>query len=206
MQELYKDEPNVAIAYWYFTFAATEKQKVSNFLCSLIADIYSKRRDTPQALQAAYEQSKLGRQRPTMDKMMTMLKAVMDGFQDVYLIADALDECPNGNEERPKLLDVGHQIHGWQLESVHMLVTSRREADIIRSLSAIPAPLSFFDMVEVQGAPVRNDIYEFLQKRLQRDPFRKWAHHSKWKVLKQDIIDNLASQADGMYSTLTSIQ
>ena len=62
-----------------------------------------------------------------------------------------------------------------------------------------------FDMVEVEGAPVQDDIYQFLQKRLQRDPFRKLSNHPKWRVLKQDIVDHLASQANGMYATLTSV-
>lgn len=60
LQQLRRNKANVAVVYWYFTFIDTEMQMVSNLLCSLIADICSKRRDIPQTHQTVYEQSNNG--------------------------------------------------------------------------------------------------------------------------------------------------
>jgi hypothetical protein len=130
LQELCLDEPNSMIAYWYFTFRDSGKQKVSNLLCSLIADICSNRRDTPEVLQKVYEQSNHGQQLPTTEGLLKMLRAVLEGFDDVYLAIDALDECPKDNDERSKLLDIIHRINSWESAPIHVIVTSRSEVDI----------------------------------------------------------------------------
>jgi hypothetical protein len=39
-----------------------------------------------------------------------MLPAVIEDFGDVYIILDALDEYPQSNGERAKLLNIIHQI------------------------------------------------------------------------------------------------
>jgi hypothetical protein len=124
------NEPKAIVVYWYFAFTDTEKQKVSNFMCSLIADICSNRRDTPAALQEAYDQANYSQQQPTIKSIITMLKVMVVGFEHVYMTMDALDECPKTDGERDKLLDIIHEIHGWEMDYIHILVTSRREVDI----------------------------------------------------------------------------
>jgi hypothetical protein len=108
VQQLFSDEPNLVVTYRYFTFIDTEKQKVSNFLCSSIADTCSNRLDTPEALLKAYKQSNHGQQLPSTESFLKMLHAVVEGFENVCLVIDALDECSRDNGERSKLLDILH--------------------------------------------------------------------------------------------------
>lgn len=93
------------MVYWYFTFVDTEKQKVSNLLCSWMKDLCSNRRDTPQVLKDADAHFNRGQQQPTYDKSILMLQAAIKGFDNVYLIIDALDECPRHEGERDLLLN-----------------------------------------------------------------------------------------------------
>lgn len=193
VQKHYNNEPNTVVVYWYFTFTDTDKQKVSNFLCSVIADICSNRRDTPIALREAYDQANYGQQQPGMKSIIAMLKDVVVGFENIYLIVDALDECPKSTGERGKLLDTIHEIYGWKMDSMHILATSRREVDIEEYFNCLDSDLGCYAGVGVQGKHVEQDIIKYIRHRLRHRDYQKWK-----PALKRDVEIKLASQADGM--------
>ena len=170
-----------------------EKQDVSNCLRSLIASICSNRRNTPQSLQNEYERANVGQQNPTMKSCITMLKEVMAGFDNVYIVLDALDECPKIEEKRHRLLDLLHDICNWDLSSLHVLVTSRRESDIAESFTNFAGELDNFTNIIAAGPQVEEDIKMYIQQQLQSRPFGKWK-----KSLRRDVEIALASKADGM--------
>lgn len=124
---------------------------------------------------------------------MLMLKEVASGFEHIYVFVDALDECPKSNREREKLLNALHEICGWKMSSLHILTTSRREADIQASFNRSPMDLGYFKSIGVEGAHVEQDIRKYLQQRLQNHVFEKWG-----SALKEDVEFKLASQANGM--------
>ena len=109
-----------------------------------------------------------------------------------------MDECPQANGERVKLLNIISQVHLWNKESLHVLATSRNENDINNSFLEIPRNLGWFEIVEVERAQVQHDVEIYLQKQFERGPFKKLERRAEWKLLKQDIIQSLVSQADGM--------
>jgi ankyrin repeat domain-containing protein 50 len=162
-------------------------------LCSLITDICSNRRDTPTALQKAYDHENHGQQRPTTASLVEMLKAVMEGFESVYLIVDAVDECPKSDGERLKFLEVLNEIFSWQLENLHIFLTSRREIDVVATLDELPKNLGQFQVIEV-GYQSQGDITKYLNQRLQDRQFARWTSE-----LKQEVSNELSSQADGIY-------
>jgi hypothetical protein len=86
---------------------------------------------------------------------MTMLRGVVAGFESIYLIADALGECPKSAGERDKLLDAFLEMYSWKMDSMHIFVTSKREADIDESFSCLGDSLGFYSRVGVQGKPLR---------------------------------------------------
>jgi hypothetical protein len=124
-----------------------------------------------------------------------MLHAVVEGFEHVYIIVDALDECPKSGGERAKLLNIIHKVYGWKMDLVHLLTTSREEEDIRTSLAEIPPDLGCFKSIEVQGIHVQRDIEKYLRHRLHDGLFKRWK-----PALKEDVKVKLASQADGMYA------
>jgi hypothetical protein len=66
--------------------------------------------------------------------MMAMLNAAIDGFDDVYVFLDALDECPKSGKQQEHELDnlMGrlHEMCSWNKEGLHILTPSRKERDI----------------------------------------------------------------------------
>lgn len=153
LQKRCRNLPNTAVVYWYFTFTDTEKQKLDNFVCSIIKDICSNRRVTPAALQQAYDNCNRGQQKPTLATLKSLLQVVLSGFDDVFLVIDALDECPRSGFRRQELLDCLRDVRCFEESSLHILATSRKEADIEESYSSELSSIgSFFSMkISAQG-------------------------------------------------------
>ncbi|CAG8956490.1 hypothetical protein HYFRA_00003876 [Hymenoscyphus fraxineus] len=181
--------PYSVVTYWYFSFSDSEKQKLYPCLCSIIAGIFSKRRDIPTTLWMEYERSNRGQLKPSLKSLISMLKEVTEGFDDIYIVLDALDEFPRSNDGkgRNELLKCIHKIRGLQIKSLHFLVTSRKEADILKSFGSFAA-------IDAAGAYVEADIRKYIDQRLQEEEF------SQWKApLKQEVRESLATRAEGMF-------
>jgi hypothetical protein len=192
VQKICQTEPNSAVIYWYFTFADAEKQKRANMVGSLIADICSNRRDTPSTLQLAYDQANYGQQQPTFKTLMVMLKEVILGFENIFLVVDALDECPRHDAEREAVLNVLHEVHSWNMSSMHVLATSRREIDIQDSFDNILEQSNHAQSLSLEGQ-IADDIKKYIQHRLGHRIFQKWRPE-----LKQDVERQLSAKADSM--------
>ena len=65
-----------------------------------------------------------------MKNLQDGLRDFLLGFTKAYVIVDALDVCPEKDEEHDKLLRVIRELHVWSCSSLHLLATSRREFDI----------------------------------------------------------------------------
>ena len=79
-----------------------------------------------------------------------------------YIIVDALDECPNTEVERAELCNILKEMHSWNCERLHTLVTSRKEADLMESLLPIVT-----QAIGIQGSAVDADIRKFVRTQLQ---------------------------------------
>jgi hypothetical protein len=105
----------------------------------------------------------------------------------VFLLIDALDEC----NERDELLSTLNLIAGWRL-GMHILVTSRRESDIVETLSQIGP-----NNVSIQSTLVNNDIRAYVQERLNNDPKLR-RHWKKNELIRDEIETTLMEKAGGM--------
>ncbi|KAI9650594.1 hypothetical protein NHQ30_000612 [Ciborinia camelliae] len=194
IQQLCEKEPNVIVSYWYITYNNTATQNVSNIIRSWIRDICSNRRDTPQPLKDAYVRCNHGQQQPTTKQIMEMLRCVMVGFRDVYLVVDALDEYPK--LERESLLETIVEIRRWEIESTHIFVTSRAEDDIRYHLVSLCSRYNSetFQNIKVEDPNITEDIKKFLKSTIRGFRSRIWNSD-----LKEEVIDSIAQQADGMF-------
>ncbi|KAL7931996.1 ankyrin repeat-containing domain protein [Trichoderma chlorosporum] len=136
LHDQHTSDPLTALAYFYFSFSDIEKQKVASMLTSLIKQLCSQRPDTPQLLRNLHEFKNKG-QRPDIQTLETILIAVAKGFTAVYIVIDALDECPTLQGERRKLLNSLRNIITNAPANLHVLCTSRKEADIDAAMSLL---------------------------------------------------------------------
>jgi hypothetical protein len=101
-----------------------------------------------------------------MESLMTSLKFILEGFQHVYVILDALDECG----DRGQLLSLVEEITEWKHATLHILVTSRKERDIEDCL--IPWVSA---QINLHSALVDADIQTHVHERLRNDSkLKKW--------------------------------
>lgn len=182
-------DPGKIIVYFYFDFNDAQKQKSEFMLRSLISQLSEHCVKIPAALESLFAECKNGERQPSLDALLEAMPELIKQFPATYIILDALDECNN----RGELLEVLESMAGWQLERLHMIVTSRKEQDIEDSLE------SFIDkqnVVCLQSALVNEDIREFVRHRLYVDKrFKRW---HKNEELRQEIEETLMKKAHGM--------
>jgi hypothetical protein len=115
------------VAFFYFDF--NNKDTLSTaVLRSLIEQISLQCASIPYALQSLFSRNEQGsgHRDPSQEDLISTLKEIVRGFQTVYIVFDALDECP----ERSMFLTVLRDIHSWEFGPLHLLATSRKERDI----------------------------------------------------------------------------
>ncbi|KAH0563190.1 hypothetical protein GP486_002236 [Trichoglossum hirsutum] len=182
-------KPDSSIAYFYFSFNDTEKQKTCNFLRSVLAQLANQRQRIPDSLQSLYNGYRHG-QPPTADLKRT-LQSVLKLSGQTFIIADALDECPSNGTERVELCALLTEFSRWALPNLHILVTSRNEPDINEALSALVT----FPAICIQSKQVDADIRLYVKTELENDPKLK-----KWSIqIKKEIENTLVEGADGMF-------
>ncbi len=115
---------------------------------------------------------------------------MIEFHRHTFLIIDALDECPNNSGEREELCSALAKMKEWSASNLHILVTGRREADLIEPLD----PLCTTDPIYIQGAAVQSDIRKFVRSQLtQNKRLRTWSAETQ-----DEIEQTLVEGANGM--------
>jgi hypothetical protein len=175
-------------AYYYFDFSDDSKQKVPNMLSSLLCQLCSAIHIIPEDLLKLYQKCQSGREKPCVPDLMAILSSLTTEFDLTYIVLDALDECPRG-EERTELLNQLEVLSGWN--SINLLFTSRSEQDIKGAL----LPLEGMCAVPIQSGDVDPDIKRYVRNQLADDlKLRKWPDS-----VKATIEETLTAKSQGMY-------
>jgi len=116
------------------------------------------------------------------------------GQPAMYIIIDALDECPNISgmpTAREQVLEFLEHVVKLNLPSVHICVSSRAEIDIRNILE----PLSPFRISLHDEAGQKADISSYINAVVYSDQrMRRWTEGDR-----QLVIDTLTNKADGMF-------
>jgi hypothetical protein len=153
----------------------------SDSYCAILSDFYSKHED--------------GSQDPTEDELVRCLRNLLElpGQAPVYLIIDALDECPNASaipSPREKVLKLVVQLIELQLTDLRICVTSRPEIDI----KGVLEPLTFRSVAIHDERGQMEDIENYIRSVVDTDPKnRRWKQQDR-----QLVIDSLLERANGM--------
>ena len=111
----------------------------------------------------------------------------------IYLILDALDECPNTTgipSSRDKVLELVEKLVELNLPNLHLCITSRPEIDIRTSLE--PLTSNRVSLHDQSGQ--RKDIVDYVNSVVYSDKnMRRWR-----KEDKNMVVEVLSKKADGM--------
>ena len=152
---------NVAVACFYFDFAAQKEQSSVSMLGALLKQVVSGLEEVPEEIAEAYEDQKkvLGGRGPRLPDIVKMLQTA-SSEKRTFICIDALDECVQGH--RVKLLDSLGQIL-QKSPGTRIFVTGRPHIrpEIGRRLSGRVASVSI--------STKRDDIIRYLHSRLDED-------------------------------------
>jgi hypothetical protein len=167
----------------------------SAMLSSMIRQLCGVRPDNPAWLNKLGSTFRDKGARPTLEHLESALWNAVEGFDAVYLIIDALDECTTSNSKRATLMKSLVRLQKNSPSNVHILVTSRKEPDIEAALNRVPLGLTEkIDLLQFRDV-VNNDIDIYLHQRLASPEFDDVSDETK--VLARR---SLLEKADGMYA------
>ena len=183
------------LAYYYFDFRDVKKQDCYGLLSSLISQLSAESDSCFNILSQLYSDSTRGIRKPDIDalkKCMTDMLS-LSGQAPIYIIVDALDECPNfpgRPSAREEVLDLIEELVDLNLQNVHLCVASRPEMDIRMVLEPLtPLKISLHD-----ESGQKEDIIDYIKSVVRSDRRMR-----RWREEDQNlVIDTLSQNADGM--------
>ena len=186
------------MAYYYFDFRDVAKQDARGLLSSLVVQLCAKSDLCYDVLSDLYSKHDVGLRLPDDDALTQCLKDMLElpGLPLIYIIVDALDECPNSPgapSPRELVLDLIEDLVALQHPNLRICITSRPEADIQEALGpSVSHSISLHDEPGQQ-----QDIMDYIISAVQSDrKMRKWREGDR-----KLVIDTLSSRADGMCVT-----
>jgi hypothetical protein len=184
-----------SMAYFYFDFRDTDKQNRRSLLLSLLSQLSSRSDLCCDILHRVYVTHDDGAHKPIDDVFVQSLKETLTFSNDrpIYIILDALDECPNTfgiPSPRELVLSLVKELVELSLPHLHICVTSRPEIDIRTALEPlVPLQVSLHD-----ETGQKKDIIDYLTSAVHSD-----TKMGKWRVQDQNlVIETLSDEADGM--------
>jgi|SRR5450432_713150 len=178
-----------AVIYFYFDFNDTEKQLHEKMLRSLVTQLSIRLGSIPSALEQFFSSCQDGERQPPVDGLLETLRSIIEEFDEIFVVLDALDEC----RERQELLGDIEKVVAWENPKSHIIVTSRREKDIEERMEAF---VKNEEKIPIQNALVDEDIRAYVSGRLQTDWQLK--RYRKRPEIQQEIQRTLMNKADGM--------
>jgi hypothetical protein len=177
--------PSTACAYFFFDGRDGQKelQSVGSLIRSLIRQFSASYGGLPATLTKLFHSCHDGGSQPTSKSLQAALILILEAFEDVYIVLDALDECA----ERKDIVKWIKEITSWRRNKLHLLVTSRPEEDIAKHLRLL-------DPYHVRMEPdlVTSDVARYIDSILEVED--QWNDEVK-AVIKSTLLEN----AGGMY-------
>ena len=183
-----------SLAMFYYDFREKEKEDLRGLLSSVLFQLCNQSHSYHAILSTFYSTYHDGARSPSNDELIQCLKDLLNlpGQAPVYLIVDALDECPNTSlpSDRDEVLVLLEDLVDSNLPNLRICVTSRPEADI----KPILEPLAFRSVSLHDESGQKEDIEKYIKSIVNTDRrMRRWT-----LVHKQNVIDVLTERADGM--------
>jgi hypothetical protein len=186
---------SACMAYFYFDFKDTGKQDSRALLSSLLIQLSDQSERCYDVLHGLYLAHHGGSKQPTDNSLMQCFKdmlAIM-GQVPIYLIMDALDECPNDSgipSSREKVLELVKALLELRRPNLRLCITSRPEFDIRTTLQ----PLATQQVSLHDEIGQKRDINYYVTSVVRSDKnVVRWRDDDK-----NMVIEKLTEKADGM--------
>ncbi len=197
IHRLHEDQ-KTAVLYYYFDFRNKIQSSVESLLRSLMAQLVKQTSRLPKALDQLRQTQRRSTLRhshyaihpesvpqPSFIELLTALCDSVAEFDHIFIIIDALDECV----ERQKLLSTVQRLLDSRIDKMHILVTSRSDADLEEQLTSMTTA-----HILLESSLIEPDIRLYIQEQLYNNPeLRRWPQR-----VQEKIESSLMTGAQGM--------
>jgi len=185
------------VAYYHFDYKDTSKRDIRGLLASLVFQLGGDSLRCWSVLYQLYIKCHNGSVQPSNAALAECLGNMLELPRQlpIFIILDALDECPNTTETpsaREKVLNFLGDLVGSEHANLFICITSRPEQDIQSVFNPLTSPFRRVSLHEEVGQ--REDINKYLRSFVQTDrAMRRWKEEDK-----ELVINTLSERANGM--------
>jgi hypothetical protein len=189
-----REAGSAALVYFYCDFRDDDKQNCRNVVLSILSQLFSQSDLCCDLLSRIYKAHDDGTRKPSDGTLTECLTEALSRASQgpVYLIVDALDECPNnsGMPTAREGLALVKDLVCLGLPNLHICVTSRPEIDIQTTLE----PLTSLRVSLHNQTGQKKDIADYVSSMVSSDPkMQRWREEDR-----NLVIETLTERADGM--------
>ena len=183
-----------SLAFFYCDFREDRKTELRGLLSSFLVQLCHQSDSYFDILSNFYSEHEKGLRPPSDNELVGCLKNLLNlqGLAPVYLVVDALDECPNLSvvrSPRAKVLCLIEELVKIQIQNLRVCVTSRPELDI----KDVLGPLIFCSVSLHDESGQMRDIKDYINSIINTRTMRAWKdEHRKL------AIDVLTQNSNGM--------
>jgi len=183
------------MSYFFFDFKDTEKQDAHALLTSILIQLGNQCGSFCDILLALYSAHHRGSLQPSDRALVQCLKDMLSvpGQVPIYLVIDALDECPNATgmpSPRDRVLGLVEELVKLNLPTLRLCITSRPEIDIRTSVESLTS--NHISLHDQSGQ--NEDIIDFVSSVVSSDKnMRRWRDEDRISV-----VESLSARAGGM--------
>ena len=187
---------SASMAYFYFDMRDINKQSRHGLLSSFLTQLSFRSDPFCDILHRLYKAHDHGARQPSDTALIHCLKEMLTlpDHGPVYLIMDALDDCPNDNgfpSAREQMLDLIWDLVGLQLPRLRLCVTSRPEWDI----KTVLGPLASHTFCLEDAGGQKQNIAKYIRSVV----YTGTGFMQRWrKEDKEFVIEALSVRSDGM--------
>ena len=183
-----------SVAFFYCDFRTDSKQSLRSLLSTVLVQLSAQSSEYRGILSALHKEFDNGGRQPSDAILAECLKKMLALRTQgtVYIILDALDECPASGLPSPRdnVLEFIKELVDCGYPSVRICATSRPEADI----RSVLQPLKPRDMSLQSQEGQAQDIKDYIRSVVNSDPkMQKWTDEER-----KLAIDTLIERANGM--------
>jgi hypothetical protein len=192
-----REARSALIAYYYFDYKDASKRDVRGLLTSLLFQLGDDCGRCWDILHHLYTTCRDGSEQPSDAALARCLKEMLElpGQLPIYIIVDALDECPSTTgtpSAREEVLDFVEDLVGSGHSNLFTCVTSRPEQDIQTVFSPLTSASCRVSLHQEGGQ--REDIDGYIRSFVLKDrAMRRWREEDR-----ELVITTLCQRAEGM--------
>lgn len=129
--------PDVGVAYVYCNYKRQAEQTVQYLLAALLKQLVHDRPSLARPLSSLYDNHQNKGTKLSLKETLSALKSALASHSTVYVVIDALDECPTQGGTRKQLLKFCRELQ--EQADMRLMATSRHISEIVEEFKDVPS-------------------------------------------------------------------